>query len=148
MPCFQAFFVLYVGTAPLVWGIQQLYAFYVCCVCVAQILEETSSVSLHSKEIYIVEVSFVPACAPSGEGEGAGKPLEASAISFDLKLSTATFTFPEPLAKGKGTLKISFQCDINNQVNGVVVEGRETVGSSFGRAGKEATDLACHGVAK
>lgn len=68
--------------------------------------------SLHSKEIYITEVSLVP----SGEGEGAGKPIEASAISFDLKLSTATFTFPEPLAKGTGTLKISFQCEINNQV--------------------------------
>eukprot|EP00752_Nemacystus_decipiens_P007190 g6439.t1 len=88
-----------------------------------EIVEETSSVSLHSKEIYIAEVSFVP----SGEGEGAGTPLAASAISFDLKLSTATFTFPEPLAKGNGTLKISFQCDINNQMAGFYRSGYTTV---------------------
>lgn len=75
-----------------------------------QILEETCSISLHSKEIYIMEVSFVPL------GEGDGKPVEASAISFDLKLSTATFSFPTSLAKGTGTLKLTFQCDINNQV--------------------------------
>lgn len=70
-----------------------------------------------------MEASFVP--IPEG-GEGAaaaeqGKPVGASAISFDLKLSTATFTFPEPLAKGKGTLKLSFQCDINNQVLFIVL---------------------------
>lgn len=86
-----------------------------------QILEETSSVSLHSKEIYISEASFVPAAAP-------GKPLEASAISFDLKLSTATFAFPEPLAKGKGTLKLSFQCDINNQVGAPFVREEKEKG--------------------
>ena len=83
--------------------------------------------SLHSKEIYIAEVSFVP----SGEGGGTGKPQEASAISFDLKLSTATFTFPEPLAKGTGTLKISFQCDINNQVRCRSVVGGKVKGSGW-----------------
>lgn len=61
-----------------------------------------------------MEASFVPAAADAAAA--AGTPLEASAISFDLKLSTATFTFPEPLLKGKGTLKLSFQCEINNQV--------------------------------
>ncbi|CAN0102751.1 unnamed protein product, partial [Ectocarpus sp. 8 AP-2014] len=49
------------------------------------------------------------------------------AISFDLKLCTATFTFPEPLAKGKGTLKLSFQCDINNQMAGFYRSGYTTV---------------------
>lgn len=79
----------------------------------SQVLEETSSVSLHSKEIYIMEASF----AASGEGDGAaGKPVEAEVISFNTKLTTATFTFPEPLVKGKGTLMLKFQCDINNQV--------------------------------
>lgn len=79
-----------------------------------QILEETSSVSLHSKEIYIMEASFTP----KGEGGEAGEAVQAVNMSFDLKLTTATFTFPEPLAKGKGALKLSFQCDINNQVTG------------------------------
>lgn len=67
--------------------------------------------SLHSKEIYIKGASFVP----TGKG-GPGKATEATSISFDLKLTTATFTFPEPLAKGKGVLKLSFECVINNQV--------------------------------
>ncbi|CAM9808130.1 unnamed protein product [Ectocarpus sp. 4 AP-2014] len=97
-----------------------------------EILEETSSVSLHSKEIYIMEASFVPIAEGGEGGEGAaaaeqGKPVGASAIFFDLKLSTATFTFPEPLAKGKGTLKLSFQCDINNQMAGFYRSGYTTV---------------------
>lgn len=73
----------------------------------AQIVAETNSVSLHTREIYISEAAYVP--------EG-GKATEASSMSFDLKLTTVKFTFPEPLAKGKGTLKIKFQCAINNQV--------------------------------
>lgn len=59
-----------------------------------------------------MEASFIP----TGEGGASGKAADAVSISFDLKLTTATFTFPEPLAKGKGILKLSFQCAINNQV--------------------------------
>lgn len=99
----------------------------------AQIVEETSSVSLHSKEIYIIEASFVPAAAAGATA--AAKPLEASAISFDLKLTTATFTFPEPLAKGRGTLKLSFQCDINNQVRSAMFLFRGGVAAGMGRVG-------------
>ncbi|CAM9748581.1 unnamed protein product, partial [Hapterophycus canaliculatus] len=73
-----------------------------------EILEETSSVSLHSKEIYIMEASFV-AAPGDGEVAAAGKPMEASGISFNMKLSTATFSFPEPLSKGKGILKLTSQ---------------------------------------
>lgn len=103
-----------------------------------QILEETSSISLHSKEIYIMEASFV-AAPGDGEGAAAGKPMEASAISFDLKLSTATFSFPEPLAKGKGVLKLTFQCEINNQVGFVVGGGEDFVrgGRSGGGGGMQ-----------
>ena len=61
-----------------------------------------------------MEASFVA----SGEGgeDAAGKPVEADTIAFNIKLTTATFTFPKPLLKGKGTLRLRFQCDINNQV--------------------------------
>ena len=66
--------------------------------------------SMHTREVYISDATYVP--------EG-GKATEASGMSFDLKLTTVKFTFPEPLAKGKGTLKIKFQCTINNQVGGL-----------------------------
>ena len=82
----------------------------------AQIVEETSSVSLHCKEIYVAEASFVPG------GEGSADPsasMEAVTIAYDRKLTTVTFTFPKPLSVGKGTLVLTFQCTINNQASGV-----------------------------
>ncbi|CAN0362558.1 unnamed protein product [Ascophyllum nodosum] len=81
-----------------------------------EIVEETSSVSLHCKEIYVAEASFVPG------GEGSADPsasMEAVTIAYDRKLTTVTFTFPKPLSVGKGTLVLTFQCTINNQASGM-----------------------------
>lgn len=77
-----------------------------------QIVEDTTSITLHTKEIYIEEVLFVPGGCEDG---AEGKAIDASSMSFDLKLTTVKFGFPEKLVKGKGTLKLKFQCTINNQ---------------------------------
>lgn len=79
-----------------------------------QIIEKTSSVSLHCKEIYIKEAFFMPGTV---EGGPPSARMEAVTIAYDRKLTTATFTFPEPFSEGKGTLVLSFQCTINNQAS-------------------------------
>lgn len=82
--------------------------------------------SLHSKEIYLSEASYVP---------DGGRAMEASSMSFDLQLTTVKLTFPEALVKGKGILKLTFQCTINNQASQNAETGWEE-GGSRGASGR------------
>ncbi|CAM9623569.1 unnamed protein product, partial [Choristocarpus tenellus] len=87
-------------------------------------MEPTSTVSLHSNEIYIKNCLFTVA--------GASNAVEAKIISFDLKLTTVSFTFSDMLPMGKGILKISFQCALNNQMSGFYRSGYKTVDGEAG----------------
>jgi puromycin-sensitive aminopeptidase len=79
-----------------------------------QVLEETSSVTLHSKELSVSEVSFVGST---------GTKVEAVSISFDLKLTTLTIIFDSILAKGEGKLSLNFTGCLNNQMAGFYRSG-------------------------
>ncbi|CAM9108486.1 unnamed protein product, partial [Phaeothamnion confervicola] len=71
-----------------------------------EVMAATDSVSLHSKEIYVQEASFL-----GSDGE----KVEATAIAFDLKLATVKFSFGKALPVGAGTLNIIFQGSLNSQ---------------------------------
>jgi len=76
------------------------------------VITATSIVQLHAKDLYVSSASFTA----SG---GDGKALEAVEINMHLKNTVVTLVFPSDLPVGTGgTLSISFQGTINNQMAG------------------------------
>ncbi len=73
------------------------------------VVEPTTSIKVHCKEIAISNVSF------TGSD---GKEAEVVAINFNLKLVTVEFVFAEALQVGKGSLSIAFVGQLNNKMAG------------------------------
>lgn len=71
--------------------------------------EAVSDVTLHSKEITIKTASFTGA-------DGTTRSL--TGISYDLKATTVKLSFDGTLAKGEGSLKISFSGILNGDMAG------------------------------
>eukprot|EP00965_Chrysotila_dentata_P236286 6201238-Pleurochrysis_carterae.AAC.1 len=66
---------------------------------------ETSSLTLHAKELNFKKASF----------EGIG---DATNIALSEETSTVTFTFDKPLPLGNGKLSITYTGELNNQMAG------------------------------
>jgi len=70
-----------------------------------------NSVSLHSKEIHIKEVTFK-------SNSDSNLELKLNQISYDLKLNTVTFTFDNDFPEGTGILTIKFKGILNGDMAG------------------------------
>eukprot|EP01051_Picozoa_sp_SAG22_P007489 SAG22_NODE_529_length_9428_cov_2.691178_6_plen_502_part_00 len=85
--------------------------------------EATKEITLHSRELHIKTVSFLPAGA-----DGAAKQ-EAVAINYNLAQQpgksafTATFVFQDELPAGAGVLSLTYTGCLNNQMAGFYRSG-------------------------
>lgn len=70
-----------------------------------------TTVSLHSKEIHVTEVSFK-------SKNDASLEFKLVQIAYDLKLNTVTFTFDKELPEGNGVLNIKFKGILNGDMAG------------------------------
>eukprot|EP01112_Ceratiomyxa_fruticulosa_P011130 TRINITY_DN2998_c0_g1_i1.p1 TRINITY_DN2998_c0_g1~~TRINITY_DN2998_c0_g1_i1.p1 ORF type:complete len:855 (-),score=219.95 TRINITY_DN2998_c0_g1_i1:139-2703(-) len=102
------------------------------------ILEPTSTIVLHSKEIEIPSAQV--------EYEGDNKHHVSSNVSFNKELDTATIHFEHELHKGKATLRIDFVSILNDEMCGFyrskyfVGEGEQKEERWMGTTQFEATD--------
>jgi len=79
-----------------------------------QVVEETATIVLHSKELLIKHVTFTP--------QG-GKPIELIGLAHNLRHHTLAFTFASPLPVGLGELHVVYQGSHNNQMAGFYRSG-------------------------
>jgi aminopeptidase N len=87
----------------------KLFQFYGSMKVQVSVVEETSVISLHAKEIDILSAAFVH----DSEGE-----VIAFSISENRALSVVTFAFPVVFGKGNGMLSIQFRGVLNNKMAG------------------------------
>jgi len=79
-----------------------------------QVVEETATIVLHSKELLIKKVTFTPA---------GGEAIDLIGLAHNLKHHTLAFTFASPLPVGVGVLHVLFQGAHNNQMAGFYRSG-------------------------
>mmetsp|Transcript_25260 Transcript_25260/g.58860 ORF Transcript_25260/g.58860 Transcript_25260/m.58860 type:complete len:892 (-) Transcript_25260:139-2814(-) len=73
--------------------------------------EATDELMLHSKELSIMSVTFLP-------GTSGASSIAVSSITNKIKDKTVTFGFDEVLPVGTGCLKITYIGELNNQMAG------------------------------
>jgi len=72
--------------------------------------EETKTVSLHAKELYIKDATYT-----SNDGS---QTLKAEQINNDVKLTVTTFVFGDTIAQGAGKITINYSGFINDKMAG------------------------------